>query len=174
MIRRFRRGPIALCLTALAITASGCGSDLYQTVAVRGTVVCDGKPAFGGVIRFRPVDAPEESGRPRGEPGRESFATVREDGTFTLMMDTAAKSTPGRGALIGRHDVIFELPRTEPVPIHPEDRARATPEELKRLRVELDKKFPVGKPLACSANITPNQVEVVSGRNVFEFQLSPK
>lgn len=173
-MRRLVRGWAVLFVAGLAGAAGGCGSGLYDTATVTGTVMCDGQPAAGGMIRFRPVDAPEETGRPPGEPGREAFATVGKDGTFTLMMDTAADASRDSGALIGRHDVIFEMPRTEPAPIDAEDRAWMSPEQLKELRAELDKKFPVGQPLSCSAEITPNQVEVEAGENVFEFELAPK
>ena len=122
MLRSSSRRRAIFSLTILGLLTAGCGRNPYRTAPVTGTVMCNGKPANGGVIRFRPVDAPEETGRPPGQPGREAFATVEQDGTFTLMMDTAADATQGRGALIGRHEVIFELPRTKPVPIPADDR----------------------------------------------------
>jgi hypothetical protein len=164
---------VILGLAVLAVTAAGCGSNPYRTAPVSGTVMCNGKPAFGGTIRFRPVDAPEETGRPPGQPGREAFATVEEDGTFTLMMDTAADATQAGGALIGRHEVIFESPRTKPVPIPADDREGLTAAEVQALRADIDRRYPVYQPLACSAEITPREVEVVAGQNVFEFTLSP-
>lgn len=172
MIRRLGRVGTRLSLVIVGGLALGCGDDPYQTASVTGTVLCDGKPAYGGTIRFRPIDAPQETGRPPGQPGRDAFATVEEDGTFELFMDTPASVNRAEGALIGRHQVFFDLPRTEPWKPSPEERMEFTPEELEELKAEYEK-LPVYDPIPCGRQISPSEVTVEPGTNQFEFSLSP-
>lgn len=161
---------IALCAALAAGLLSGCGSNPYQQAPVRGRVTCQGKPATGGIVIFQPIDAPEKTGRPAGHPGSASSGTVGEDGAFTL---TSKDGKSGRGALVGPHRIIFQMPPTTRPPITADDRAVLSPEELKALQEELARR-PVYPPLPCSEKITPGEVEVKPGSNEFEFTLPPK
>jgi hypothetical protein len=160
-----------LTLATIAIVASGCGSDPYKTVTVRGRVTtCEGKPAVGGTVIFTPIDAPQETGRPAGNPGRISTGTVGEDGTFTLAY---TNGPPGSGAVTGPHRVTFIMPPTTRPVIDAETRAAFSPEELVEIQRDFDSR-PVYPPLPCSAEITPGEVKVAAGDNMFEFKLPPK
>lgn len=170
MFRSFSNWGGIVGLILLCSLSAGCGSDGYATATVTGTVTCNGKPAHGGVITFRPVDAPAETGRPAGHPGRVAFATVQEDGSFTMLMDTAANVDQASGALIGPHEVFFQPPRTQPWKPTAEERGNMTPAELVEYQKELDQ-LPVYKPLACGTGITPDKVTVEPGTNKFEFTL---
>lgn len=171
MFQRFAR--IALSATMLCVL-SACSSSKYQTAPVTGTVLCNGKPAHGGIVRFRPIDAPDETGRPPGEPGRMASAIVNEDGTFEMQMEVVMDSASEMGALIGRHDVFFESPRTKPMPLDPLEYEGRTPEQVQEIRDMIDKAYPIYKPISCGTKITPDQVEVVAGKNTIEFTLSPR
>ncbi|HTI49311.1 MAG TPA: hypothetical protein VL475_00115 [Planctomycetaceae bacterium] len=153
-----------------AVSLAGCGDSLYQAAPVTGTVLCDGKPATGGVVVFQPADAPKETGRPEGEPGLTSTGIVGEDGTFTLMVEARGFDSPRTGALIGPHHVFFRPPRTTPWELDPSDRA-LPPEQLAKLKEELAKR-PVYKPLACGDRINPDTTTVKAGKNSFQFTLA--
>jgi hypothetical protein len=169
MFKRF--GRIVACCAVLTLPLTGCGSGLYETAEVTGTLMCNGKPAYGGVIVFRPVDDPDATGRPGGDSGRGSSATVEEDGTFTMQMGLVPSADPERGALVGRHQVFYEPPRTEPVPLDPLEYEGRTPEEVQEIRDKFDALYPVFPPLPCGVTITPNEVEVKSGENSFNFTI---
>jgi hypothetical protein len=167
MTKSLRTVVIGLGAGVLAI---GCGSNAYQQAAVRGRVMCQGKPAAGGVVIFQPLDAPERTGRSAGHPGSASSGTVGEDGTFTLK---SKDGKSGDGALVGPHRVLFQLPPTKRPPITADDRSVLTPEELKALEQDIARR-PIYPRLPCSERITPGEVEVRPGKNEFELTLQPK
>jgi hypothetical protein len=167
MFKRF--GGIVAFSVVCTLPLAGCGGSLYETAEVTGTLMCNGKPAYGGVIVFRPIDDPEATGRPAGEAGQGSAATVEEDGTFTMLMGLAPSVDREQGALVGRHQVFYEPPRTEPVPLDPLEYEGRTPEEVQEIREKFDKLYPVFPPLPCGVEITPNEVEVKESENSFDF-----
>jgi hypothetical protein len=73
----FRWMTIALC----CLTMAGCGSSIAsmappETVVVTGkAVMASGQPITGARIRFAPAE---------GATGAESYAELKNDGTFTL------------------------------------------------------------------------------------------
>jgi hypothetical protein len=154
----------------MGVLLSGCGSDLYQTAIVVGTVTCNGQPALGGFVVFEPMDAPEKTGRPKGEPGSMSRGQVAQDGSFTLMTEVRGTDQPKRGALIGPHRVSFVLPKSTPWEMDPGD-SWLPPESQAKLKAELASR-PVFPKLPCGAEIMPTQVDVVDGENRFEFTLA--
>ena len=165
---RLRSG-LAWALTSAAIC--GCRGDLYQLVEVRGKVTtCEGKPAAGGIVVFYPVDDPEASGRPAGNPGREARGSVTDDGTFTL---TTIGMKPAPGVVKGRHRVAFEMPPTRRPTLPADDRATMTPEEAKKVEADFASR-PVYPPLPCSDQIQPAEVTVKAASDEFEFKLPPK
>ena len=115
MMKSFGRIWRAPAVALLGVLAGGCGSDPYQLAEVTGRVTCNGKPALGGYVVFMPMDAPEKTGRPTGQPGGLSRGLVQEDGSFTLTMDPKGTYPERLGALIGPHQVSFIAPRTEAV-----------------------------------------------------------
>jgi hypothetical protein len=169
MSRFLGRLRIALCVALAGSLLSGC-SNPYQRAPVRGRVTCQGKPATGGVVIFQPLDAPGKTGRPAGHPGGASSGTVGPDGSFTL---TALDGKSGAGALLGPHQVLFEMPPTKRPPITADDRLVLSPAELKALQEDIARR-PIYPPLPCSANITPGEVDVKPGQNEFVFTLPPK
>lgn len=160
---------VCLCAAIVGSQLVGCGNP-YQTAAVRGRVTCQGKPVPGATVEFRPIDAPEETGRPKGNPGNPSTGTVGEDGWFTL---AAVAGKPGEGAVVGRHRVLFKMPPTQRHRLSGEDRAVMSPEEIKEWEEKLSRQ-PIYPQPPCGANITPGEVEVKRGSNEFEFTLQPK
>jgi hypothetical protein len=150
---------------------AGCRGGAYQMAEVRGKVTtCEGKPAAGGEVIFYPVDAPGQTGRPGGNPGREAHGTVDEDGTFTL---TTIGISPTPGAVTGPHKVEFKMPPTRRPTLSADDKASMTPDEIKKVEAELASR-PVYAPLPCSDQIQPAEVTVKTGTNDFEFTLPPK
>jgi hypothetical protein len=138
---------------------------------VRGKVTtCEGKPAAGGQVVFYPVDAPGQTGRPAGNPGREARGTVAEEGTFTL---TTIGISPVPGAVTGPHKVAFEMPPTRRPTLTAEDRGNMTPEEAKKAEADFASR-PLYPPIPCSDQIQPGEVTVKPGKNDFEFKLPPK
>lgn len=154
----------------IAITCGGLAgcANPYQIAPVRGRVTCQGKPAAGATIEFRPVDAPGETGRPQGNPGRPSMAVLGPDGTFALAL---VGGQPGLGAVTGRHRVLFKLPPRTPRKLSGDDRAVMSPAEIKEWEEKLARE--VYPPLTCGANISPGEVTVKPGDNEFEFTLQP-
>jgi hypothetical protein len=166
-MHRARLGPAAVCF---AICLAGC-SNQYELATVRGRVLtCEGKPAAGGVVIFRPMDDPEATGRPKGNPGREARGTVAEDGTFTL---TTIGIEPAPGAVTGRHTVSFQMPPTRRPVLLPDEKAGMSAEEARQVEAEFASR-PVYAPIPCSDQIQPAEVTVVSGDNDLEFKLPPK
>jgi hypothetical protein len=164
-----KRAFVPGCALLIASFAMGC-SNPYQQAIVRGRVTCDGKPVPGAVIKFQPLDAPQQTGRPSGHTGSASSGTVNEDGTFTL---TSLDGVSGEGALIGPHMVIFEPPPTTKPTLTADERELMSPEEIKKWEEEFSRR-PVYPPLACSNVISPAEVEVKPGENEFVFTLQPK
>jgi hypothetical protein len=156
----------------LSVIIIGCGNNAYQLAPANGRVTCDGKPATGGTVIFMPIDAPEKTGRPKGQPGIRSTGMVRDDGTFALVRDAVAAEGEAPGAIIGPHEVFFVLPRTEPYQVHPEDKRNLPPGDLKKLEAELAQK-PIFAPLDCGDVISPKTVEVGPDGNEFTFTLAP-
>jgi hypothetical protein len=156
-------------IAILVILLGGCGGDPYQTAEVTGHVLCNGKPAVGGVVTFEPLDAPDKTGRPQGAPGRMSSGTVGEDGSFSVRLLPGGGNPAVEGAMIGPHRVSFILPNTRPVEISPEDRA-LPPEHLAIVKEQMAE-IGVYQPLDCGATITPSEVEVLPDGNEFEFTL---
>jgi hypothetical protein len=163
----------AIC-SGLILSASaycGCRGGAYQMAEVRGKVTtCEGKPAAGGQVVFYPVDAPDETGRPAGNPGREARGTVGEDGTFAL---TTIGISPTPGAVTGPHKIAFEMPPTRRPTLPAEDRAGMTPDEIKQVEADFASR-PVYPAIPCSDEIQPGEVTVKPGKNEFEFTLPPK
>jgi hypothetical protein len=168
LLTRFQSAAaIALCAALLC----GCRHNPYRPVEVKGRVTsCDGKPAAGGIVVFSPIDDPEATGRPMGNPGREARGTVADDGTFSL---TTIGTPPARGAVTGKHRVSFEMPPTKWPALLPEERAVMSPDEIKRLEADFASR-PVYPPLRCSDQIQPAEVMVKDSGNDFEFKLPPK
>ncbi|MBI3462988.1 MAG: hypothetical protein HY000_07990 [Planctomycetes bacterium] len=162
---------IALALAASCLAAfAGC-SNPYELATVQGRVLtCEGKPAAGGVVIFRPIDDPEATGRKKGNPGREARGTVADDGTFTL---TTIGIEPSPGAVTGRHTVSFQMPPTKKPVLLPDEKAGMSSEEAAQVEADFASR-PVYPPLRCSDQIQPGEVTVVSGENNFEFKLPPK
>ena len=158
-----------LFLSLLVPVLGGCGGDAYPKAVVTGRVMCGDKPAWGGVITFQPVDAPEKTGNPPGNPGGVSRATVEEDGTFRLTYEARGASPEDDGAVIGPHRVVFIPPVTEPPKW--ESRFNELPEEDQaQIKAELAKQKVYPK-LECGIELTPNEVEVKPGENNFDFTL---
>lgn len=174
MIRSFAPMGVAIAATSIGLFGSGCDADPYRNFApVSGRVTCDGKPATGGTIMFRPRDEPEKTGRKPGHPGVGSIAVIGEDGKFALAREELVSGSGPAGALIGFHHVTFKLPNTEIPRVGADERANFTPEELAELEKQLAATIKVYKPLGCSKTISPDLVEVKPGENVFEFTLQP-
>jgi hypothetical protein len=167
------RPAAVLCLCApLIVSIGGCGNSLYKTATVTGTVFCDGEPAAGGTVILRPIDAPDKTGRSKNMPGPSATAIVGDDGTFSLSLVPIGDDTGTSGALIGPHQVIFGMPPTGARKVA-RGREELSPEVLAELKEDLDDE-PVYKPLACGRAIWPDTVEVLAGKNVFDFVLLPK
>ena len=163
---RSRIGVAALALFGL----SGCGDSTYRTAPVTGTVLCNGKPAVGGAIIFQPIDQPDATGRPAGNPGWPSRGKVGEDGAFSLSYLAPDGRSELTGALLGPHKVVFVAPPTVAPPWDPSH--NDLPEEEKaRLRAELAA-FKTYPELECGTELSIEEVDVVEGENQFEFTLS--
>ncbi len=163
---------ITLLLGSLSmglVCLGGC-ENKYGMAPVTGKVTCNGQPVVGGLITFQPIDAPEKTGRPAGQAGIASSATIGEDGTFTL---ASIDSKLGAGAVIGPHQVIFLLPPTTRPQLKPDEREVLPPDEIKQIEADFAKQR-VYPPCPCSAAIQPGEVEVKAGNNEFEFKLPPK
>jgi len=164
---------------AVGQSVLGC-SNQYQLATVRGRVTCQGKPAAGGQVVFEPIDAPDQTGRPRGQSGRPSRGTVEDDGTFTLTCDLVADGKPGQraaGALTGPHRVLFTMPLTKRPTVDADTKiVLAGPENQAELKAaeEAIARVRVYAPLPCGVKIAPGEVDVKPGDNVFEFVLRPK
>ena len=160
-----------LALVTMLLIQSGCGGGAYRLVDVRGKVTtCEGQPAAGGEVIFYPIDAPDETGRKAGNPGREAHGTVAEDGTFTL---TTIGIKPAPGVVTGRHRVAFKMPPTRRPTLSAEDKTNLSPDEIKKAEAEFASR-PVYKPLPCSDQIEPKEVEVKGDGTILEFKLPPK
>src|SRR5689334_19333070 len=143
MIRLPAAASIALCAALLC----GCRHDPYRLVGVKGRVTsCDGKPAAGGVVVFSPIDEPEVTGRPKGNPGREARGTVAADGTFSL---TTIGIRPAPGAVTGKHRVSFEMPPTSRPVLLPGEKAAMSADEIKKVEADFASR-PVYSRLPCS------------------------
>lgn len=149
---------------------SGCGDTVYEMGEVSGKVTCSGKPAWGGVLIFEPLDAPEKTKRPKGSPGRRSQGLVQEDGTFTLTYEPGGGGSASSGALTGPHRVTFIQPQSTPWKWNPQDDWLPA-EEKEKLKAELAAR-PVYPELPCGDALTPGEVEVKAGGNSFEFTLA--
>lgn len=170
MVCSLRKTSRAFVLGGIVLSVWGCGSNLYELAEVTGKVTCNGAPALGGWVIFEPIDAPEKTGRPPGEPGGVSRGIVKEDGSFTMTMDAKGSYEARPGALVGPCRVSFMPPRTEPVRWDPQD--DWLPEEDKQKLKEQLASYEVFEPLECGTIITPSEVEVTDGENEFEFTLS--
>ena len=160
-----------LVAALLAVSLAGCGNNLYKLVEIRGKVTtCEGKPAVGGKVVFYPIDDPAASGRPAGNPGRQAYGVVGEDGTFKL---TTIGIPEAPGVVTGRHKVAFEMPPTRRPTLSADDRAAMTPEEIKKNEADFASR-PVYPPLPCSDQIDPGEVTVKGPGDQFEFKLPPK
>jgi hypothetical protein len=153
-----------------ACILSGCGgADSYEKAVVTGRVMCGDKPAWGGYITFEPIDAPDKTGRPEGNPGGRSVAQVDKDGNFRLTYEARGANSEEDGAVIGPHEVAWTPPQTEPRKWSAQD--NWLPEEEKaKLKAEMAAE-PVYPKLNCGLAITPSQVEVQPGENNFAFTL---
>ena len=163
-----------LRISAMALFAAllglmcGC-SDAYPKAVVTGRVMCGDKPAFGGVVTFQPLDAPETTGNPAGNPGGVSRGKVEQDGTFRLTYESRGADREQDGAVIGPHRVSFILPMTEKRQFSKAD--EWIPEEDKVRMKEQMANEPIYPKLECGSEITPAEVEVKSGSNDFSFTL---
>jgi hypothetical protein len=160
---------LAGALVTLAMT--GCGSDEYRMIDVRGKVLtCEGQPATGGTIIFFPIDDPSVSGRPKGDPGREARGVIGEDGSFTL---TSIGMEEMAGVVAGKHRVKFEMPPTTKPKLTEADKSILSKEEIAKWESEYANR-PVYKPLPCSANLEPAEAVVTDAEKVLEFKLLKK
>jgi hypothetical protein len=154
-----------------ALVLSGCGSDEYRMINVKGKVLsCEGQPATGGTIVFYPIDDPSVSGRPKGDPGREARGVVGEDGSFTL---TSIGMEEAAGVVAGKHRVKFEMPPTTRPKLTEADKSVLSKEEIAKWEAEYAGR-PVYKPLPCSPNMEPAEVVVTDAEKVLEFKLLKK
>jgi hypothetical protein len=156
---------------AALVSLGGCSGNLYKLVEVRGKVTtCDGKPAAGGTVIFIPVDEPDVTGRPKGQPGREAHGTVGADGTFTL---TTMGVHPEPGVVTGKHRVAFEMPPSKRPTLLAEERANMTPDDIKKIEADFASR-PIYPPIHCSDQIEPGEVTVKGEGDEFEFKLPPR
>ncbi len=160
-----RRAAFAVAGLLLA----GCGDSVYEFAEVTGKVTCDGKPAWGGVLIFEPLDAPDKTGRPKGQPGRRSHGLVKEDGTFTLTYEPGGGGKAASGAITGPHRITFIQPQSTPWKWNSADDWMA-PEEKDKLKADLASRS-VYPELSCGDVLTPGEVEVKAGGSSFEFTL---
>jgi len=154
----------------LGLLLAGCGSSPFEFGNVVGKITCDGKPAWGGVVIFEPLDSPEKTGRPKGQPGRRSQGLVKEDGTFTLTYEPGGGGSEYAGAITGPHRVTFIQPQSTPWKWNPQD-DWMEPAEKEKLKADLASR-PVYPALSCGSVLVPGEVEVKDGDNSFEFTLS--
>ena len=131
--------------------------------------MCGDKPAHGGVVTFQPQDAPDKTGRPAGNPGGVSRATVQEDGTFRLTYEARGANSARDGAVTGPHVVNFIPPMTETPGLTAEERTMA--EEDQARQREYLASLPTYPKLDCGIEISPSNVEVKAGTNEFSFTL---
>jgi hypothetical protein len=155
---------------ALGLVLLGCGSSEYEFADVTGKVTCDGKPAWGGVVIFEPLDAPEKTGRPKGQPGRRSQGLVQKDGTFSLTYTPGGGGSEVDGAITGPHRVTFIQPQSTPWKWNPQD-DWMEPAEKEKLKADLASR-PVYPALSCGSTLAPGEVDVKAGDNTFEFTLN--
>ena len=169
----YRRVTTCIGIFALVIVStSGCGRDLYATVRVTGKVLCEGAPATGGPVVFRPLEAPEKTGRPKNNPGQSATGVVNSDGSFSLSLPPIGSRKGRSGALIGPHEVLFRLPRTERRKLEP-SLERLPPADFERLKAEIENE-PIYAPLSCSRAIWPDTFDVKAGGNIANFVLLPE
>jgi hypothetical protein len=90
MVRRL------LFLTALALSAAGCGSEPYQTAPVSGRVTLNGQPLASAAVMFQPVATGGNI-----NPGPGSYGITDADGRYTLTL--IGKET--KGGVVGKHKV---------------------------------------------------------------------
>jgi hypothetical protein len=152
------------------LVLTGCGSSIYEFAHVTGKVTCDGKPAWGGVVVFEPLDAPEKTGRPKGQPGRRSQGQVEEDGTFTLTYAPGGGGAEVGGAITGPHRVTFIQPQSTPWKWNSQDDWLPA-DEKEKLKAELAAR-PVYPALSCGSTLSPAEVDVKAGGNTFDFTLT--
>lgn len=109
---------IAIFLTPILFTASGCGSTsaepefVSKLVPVTGKVTLDGEPLSGVMINYLPAE---------GQPGGEiAFGLTDETGTYTLQTQLAGQSPEdSEGALPGNYRIYIHklvLPDGSAVP----------------------------------------------------------
>ncbi len=77
------------------------------------------------------------------------------------------------GALIGPHRVLFKMPPTKRPVLTGEERLSMSPKEIQQVEEDF-KRRPVYPPLPCSANLSPDKVDVKPGTNEFQFTLQSK
>jgi hypothetical protein len=172
VVSRIVRYPTWLLLAGLVLGVPGCSRDPYANfVAVTGTLLCDGKPAEGATVIFSPVDAPEETGRAKGNPGPASRGVVQADGTFSLITWNYRGKEQTVGALVGPHSVRVDPPMTQ-APAMTVQQAGLPPKERAEVQAELDA-LPLFEPLECGTQVEPESIEVTSDeeKNKFEFHL---
>jgi hypothetical protein len=168
--------PLGLCAVLGVGLLGGCGSP-YRFVPVGGRVLtCEGKPAAGGTVVFTPVDDPDRTGRPGGQPGRASRGTVAADGTFTLTA-VAVRGEAAGGALVGPHRVTYQMPPTERPVLGPNDKAVLLDvggeAAVKAREAEIAAMVLYPRP-PCRDAVTPDEVEVPAAGGQFDFTLRPK
>lgn len=155
----------------LIVSSSGCSETKYPLLDITGRVqTCEGKPAIGGTIVFSPIDDPEATGRPKGQPGREARGVIGEDGSFRLI--TQGK-TAEKGVVSGRHTVTFEMPPMKRPVLTPGDKEALGPEGTKVREAEIAA-MPVYEKVPCSGKLEPAEVTVKGAEDVFEFKLLAK
>jgi hypothetical protein len=160
---------LILTLVLSGLATVGCGGKQYPTAVVTGRVMCGDKPAHGGVVTFQPVDAADMTGRPKGNPGGVSRATVQEDGTFRLTYEARGANAARDGAVPGPHVVTFIPPITKTPGLTAADREMS--EENQASQKKYLATLPIYPKLDCGIEITPSNVEVKPGSNEFAFTL---
>ncbi|AMV32957.1 hypothetical protein VN12_12585 [Pirellula sp. SH-Sr6A] len=142
----------SLVLIGLSLFASGCtSSDQPELGQVTGTITLDGKPLTGVAVVFQP------------ENGRPARGMTNAEGKYELVYIRQTK-----GSKVGPNRV--EIAPSE------EGEESEEPEVGDGEAQTASKKSKSGKPVVPARYNTKSElkVEVVSGKNTFDFQLESK
>ena len=148
---------ILLALLCLSITMSGCSDGRLKTEPVNGVVTLDGEPLVDALVNF----SPKADGA--GAPG---YARTNEKGEYRLQ---TTQGHPDAGTLPGEYAVT--VAKYKEVPTGRKETNTVTGEVTEEMRAILI--FPEMK-VYTSASTTPFSVNVVKGKNRFDFELKSK
>jgi hypothetical protein len=137
---------IVSCFVGSLLLLAGCNSDGMNKAPVSGKVLANGQPVTEGSLLFAPQAA--DGGADAGIP---ALGKVQQDGTFTL-----GTSGTSDGAVIGKHQVIYNPPRQDA----PDWDGYGTPPAVK---------------VSPFAGLVPKQaiIEVKAGKNEITIELVP-